>query len=897
MNLQEYIEKRDFSKTTEPVAGTSNNKDSLVFVVQKHAASHLHYDFRLEMDGVLKSWAIPKGPSTDPKAKHLAMMVEDHPFDYRNFEGNIPQGEYGGGTVIIWDQGTYEPIEAIEGKANQEVRLLQQLSSGSLKIKFHGQKLKGEFALVKTHGMGQNGWLLIKHSDQFASAADITLQDRSVISGKSLEDMAISADNIWNHDHAEPMKSPAVVAEVTDHPDLQKKAIVNQSNLSGFLAEAPEAPMPEDIKPMKPTLVDAPFDDQDWLFENKWDGYRAIATINNFKAKLLSRNDVSFAKYYPIINILQTWSCNAVIDGEIVVMREDGKTDFGALQNWKSEKNGLLVYCVFDILWYEGRNLTGMPLKQRQAILQQVLAKNGNDRIRQSKAVSTRGKELFENAEKHEYEGIVAKKASSIYTPDQRSKEWLKIKVQRRQEVVIGGFTKNKDTSKPFSALLLGVYESGRLRFVGKVGTGFSVGLQTEMIGSFAPYISGVNPFDIETPGNISPLNKKTSGETFTWLMPELICEVNFAEVTKDGLFRQASFKGMRIDKKALDVELEIPKNTAKTIDQANKTTDTSLLESSSNHINLLPRGNETAVVNFNGSDLPFTHLNKVFWPQEAVTKRDMLNYYMVVAEYMLPHLQDRPMSLNRFPDGVGGPHFYQKDVTGKVPDWATTFAHNTAKGEPHNYLVGGDISSLLWMAGQGCIEINPWLSRIGSPEHPDHCVIDLDPDDSNTFEQVIEAAQMVKKITEALEVPSFPKTSGSTGIHIYIPIGTIYSYEQSQMFAKLIVSLVNKELPRFTTLERMTASRNGKMYLDFLQNRPEATIAGVYSLRPKPGATVSMPLHWDEVKPGLKMHDFTIFNATDRLKETGDLFKGVLEPGINLEETLKKAKNIFDAH
>jgi len=254
----------------------------------------------------------------------------------------------------------------------------------------------------------------------------------------------------------------------------------------------------------------------------------------------------------------------------------------------------------------------------------------------------------------------------------------------------------------------------------------------------------------------------------------------------------------------------------------------------------------------------------------------------------MLPHLQDRPMSLNRFPDGVGGPHFYQKDVTGKVPDWATTFAHNTAKGEPHNYLVGGDISSLLWMAGQGCIEINPWLSRIGSPEHPDHCVIDLDPDDSNTFEQVIEAAQMVKKITEALEVPSFPKTSGSTGIHIYIPIGTIYSYEQSQMFAKLIVSLVNKELPRFTTLERMTASRNGKMYLDFLQNRPEATIAGVYSLRPKPGATVSMPLHWDEVKPGLKMHDFTIFNATDRLKETGDLFKGVLEPGINLEETLK---------
>jgi len=557
MDLQAYIEKRDFSKTTEPAAGISNNKNSLVFVVQKHAASHLHYDFRLEMDGVLKSWAIPKGPSTDPKAKHLAMMVEDHPFDYRNFEGNIPQGEYGGGTVIVWDQGIYEPIEAIEGKTAQEARLLQELSSGSLKIKLYGQKLRGEFAL-KTHDMGENGWLLIKHNDQFANAADITLQDRSVISGKNLEDMAISANNVWNQDHTEPVK-------------LQENPNSTPLDISTFLAEAPESAMPKDIKPMKPTLVDAPFDDPDWLFENKWDGYRAIATINNFNAKLLSRNDVSFTKYYPIIDILHTWPCNAVIDGEIVVMREDGKTDFGALQNWKSEKDGLLVYCVFDILWYEGHDLTNLPLQQRQVILQQVLAKNGNDKIRQSKATPASGKALFENAEKHGYEGIVAKKANSVYTPDQRSKEWLKIKVQRRQEVVIGGFTKNKDTSKQFSALLLGVYESGKLRFVGKVGTGFSVALQMEMMESFTTYISGVNPFDTEAPGSISPLNKKTTGEAITWLMPELICEVNFAEVTKDGLFRQASFKGMRIDKKAMDVELEIPKNTTQTIDQVTK--------------------------------------------------------------------------------------------------------------------------------------------------------------------------------------------------------------------------------------------------------------------------------------------------------------------------------------
>ncbi|MDN3551540.1 DNA ligase D [Mucilaginibacter aquaedulcis] len=692
-----------------------------------------------------------------------------------------------------------------------------------------------------------------------------------------------------------------IVNYMSDNIDNQKHLDDNPNSnpmdISSILTEAPEAEMPKDIKPMKPTLVDAPFDDADWLFENKWDGYRAIATINNFNAKLISRNDVSFTKYYPIIDILKIWPCNAVIDGEIVVMREDGKTDFGALQNWKSEKDSLLEYCVFDILWYEGKNLMNLPLKQRQVILQEVLSKNNSDRIRQSIAIPISGKQLFENAEKHGYEGIVAKKANSVYSPDQRSKEWLKIKVQRRQEVVIGGFTKNKDTSKPFSALLLGVYESGKLRFVGKVGTGFSVALQMEMMESFASYISGVNPFDIETAGHISPLTKKTTGETFIWLIPELICEVNFAEVTKDGLFRQASFKGMRIDKKALDVELEIPKNTAKTINQVNKTITSPIIETDTEQTGLLPRGNDTAVVNFQGNDLQFTHLNKVYWPQEAVTKRDMLNYYMVAAEYMLPHLQNRPMSLNRFPDGITGPHFYQKDVTGKVPDWAKTFAHDTAKGEHHNYLVGGDITSLLWMAGQGCIEINPWLSRVGSPEHPDHCVIDLDPDDSNTFDQVIEAALMVKQIADTLQIPSFAKTSGSTGIHIYIPIGTGYSYEQSQLFAKLIVNKVNQELPGFTTLERKTASRNNKMYLDFFQNRPEATIAGVYSLRPKPGATVSMPLHWDEVKPGLKMRDFTIFNAIDRLKETGDLFKGILEPGIDLEETMKKGKNIFDSH
>lgn len=304
--------------------------------------------------------------------------------------------------------------------------------------------------------------------------------------------------------------------------------------------------------------------------------------------------------------------------------------------------------------------------------------------------------------------------------------------------------------------------------------------------------------------------------------------------------------------------------------------------------------GKETVDKNFGGLSLGFTHLNKVFWPYEGITKRNILNFYFQISNFILPYLEDRPMSLNRFPEGIMRPHFYQKDVTGKAPEWAKTFPHSSAEGKRLEYLVGSGLESLLWMAEQGCVEINPWLSRVNSPDRPDYCVIDLDPDDRNTFDQVIEVAQTVKEVLDALDVPSFPKTSGSTGMNIFIPLGSKYFYDQSEMFAKMIVTQVQKELADLTSLERRLGSRHGKIYLDFLQNRAEATITAPYSLRSKPGATVSMPIHWDEVKPGLKMRDFTIFNSIDRLKETGDLFKGVLGPGINLGVAIKKAQRIF---
>ena len=904
MGLKEYVKKRDFNKTAEPKAGKSKDKDHLIFVVQKHDASRLHYDFRLEMDGVLKSWAVPKGPSLDPKVKHLAMMVEDHPFDYLNFEGIIPKGEYGGGTVIVWDEGTYEPIEPIKGKKAQEKHLLKQLASGQLKIKLHGEKLNGEFALVKTHGMGENGWLMIKHKDDFATSEDITKKDKSVLSGKTIETMEKTSEKVWQHGHEEDVVPDEELAEEVETDEQEKPDV----DVTAILKSAPKSKVPANIKPMKATLVDEPFDEPGWLFEVKWDGYRTIANIQKDEVSLISRNNLPFEKYYPINDALKKWGMNAVLDGELLVLNDKGISDFGAMQNWRSEADGNLVFYIFDILWYEGKNLMGLPLSERQAVLQSILPTD-NEHIRQSKVFDANGIDFFAAAERMGLEGIIAKKADSVYTSDLRSKEWLKIKVQRRQEVVIAGFTKNEGTGKSFSALVLGVYDNkGDLQFVGKVGTGFSDKLQKEMMAQFKPLITNKSPFDYEVDvDKATRFRPKRMGAKPTWLKPELVCEVGFAEVTSDGVFRQASFKGMRTDKKAKDVILETPVDTEVTVAETDAGAEPAKKEKpkskkaelklepikSTERKTLLNPTEDTQTKKICGHELKFNHVTKLYWPEDKVTKGDMLNYYYKVGELMMPYLKDRPMSLNRFPGGIHGQSFYQKNVTDKAPDWAKTFDHVTDEGKVTKYLVGTDEASLLWMNSLGCIEINPWFSRAETPDNPDYCVIDLDPD-KHTYNQVVEAARITKEVLDAIDVPSYPKTSGSTGMHIYIPLEAKYTYQQSQLFANIIVKLVHKQIPDYTSLERSIAARNGKMYLDFLQNRPGATIAGPYSLRPKPGATVSMPLSWDEVKPGLTIQHFNIHNALGRLKETGDLFQGVLGEGIDLEKTLKKAQSVF---
>ncbi|WP_288879288.1 DNA ligase D [Pedobacter panaciterrae] len=876
MSLKQYHKKRDFNKTSEPNSGKAKTSGKLQFVIQKHDATRLHYDFRLEMNGVLKSWAIPKGPSTDPKTKRLAMMVEDHPFDYKNFEGIIPKGEYGGGTVIVWDQGTYEPIEKIRGKKAQEKYLLEQLHSGSLKIILHGSKLKGEYALVKTNGMGENGWLLIKHKDDYASTTDITKKDKSVLSEKTIKQVEKTSDKVWQNGHE------------------QVESIEISTDVKTLLKKAKKSKIPIGMKPMLATLVDEPFDDPNWIYEVKWDGYRSLGyCLKNGDVQLLSRNNKQFnEKFYPIFQILQSWKQNMVVDGEILVINDKGISNFGALQNWRSEADGELVYYVFDLIWYDGRDLTDLPLSKRQEILTEVLPQN-DDRVRLSQIFKASGTEFFKAAIKMGLEGIIAKKADSLYTKNNRSKDWLKIKANKRQEVVVVGFTKNDDTPREFSSLLLGVYENGHLHYVGKVGTGFNDLAQKEMMAQFRPLITNKSPFseipDVNKPSRFRPNPPKTK---VTWLKPELVCEVAFAEVTDDGVFRHPSFQGMRVDKKAKDVIRETEIET-KAIVENDMKDNTIKPPKATGRKTLLNPKDETQVRKIKGHELKFTHLSKLYWPEDGVSKREMFNYYYQVADYILPYLKDRPMSLNRFPGGIHSKGFYQKDVREIAPDWADTFPYTTGDGEHKEYLLGNDEAALLWMASLGCIEMNPWFSRSQSPDNPDYCVIDLDPD-KNTFDQVIQVAQMVKEVLDQIKIPCYAKTSGSTGMHIYIPLAAKYDYDQSQMFAKIIVNLVHQQVPEFTTLERMVANRKGKMYLDFLQNRPGATIACPYSLRPKPGATVSMPLAWDEVKPGMTMDDFTIFNAVDRIKETGDLFKGALGKGIDLTAAINKAKNVF---
>ena len=668
--------------------------------------------------------------------------------------------------------------------------------------------------------------------------------------------------------------------------------------------------IPKNVEPMLATLVDEiPGDEQNWIYEIKWDGYRAIAYLNKGAVNIRSRNNKSFnEKFYPVYDALKNWSestpsegINAVVDGEIVVVNDEGMPDFGDLQLWRSEADGQLVFYLFDVLWVEGFNVMSLPLLERHQLLQAIIPA-GNNAIKISEQFKTSGKDFFSLAEQLKLEGIFAKRSDSIYTPGNRSKDWLKIKTEKRQEFVIGGYTKNENTSKIFSALLVGLYENGEFHFVTPVGTGFNTSIQKDILQKLKPYETKICPFveepEYNKPSRFRPNPPKAK---VVWVKPKLVAEISFREVTKDGAIRHPSFKGLREDKKPGNVVREIPKKTSPVTKRSKEKITGGILQKG---ITKPPKRERKTLLNpteeaqtraIGGHNLGFSNLSKIFWPREKLTKREMINYYYQVAPYMLPYMKDRPQTLNRHPHGIAGESFYQKNVKGKVPEWIETFPYySETDAEEKEFLVCTDEASLLYIASLGCIEMNPWSSRRQSPENPDWCIIDLDPD-KNTFDQVIKAAQVTKEILDAIEVPAYCKTSGSTGLHIYIPLGAKYSYEDSKEFARSIVKIVHAKIPSFTSIERKTADRKGKMYLDFLQNRPQATVAAPYSLRPKPFAPVSMPLHWEEVKKGLKIKNHNLKNAVDRLKEVGDLFKGVIGKGINMNSAITKMKSIFE--
>jgi bifunctional non-homologous end joining protein LigD len=817
MTLIKYNRKRNFKRTAEPKGETKKSKNNLIFVVQKHDATQLHYDFRLEMKGVLKSWAVPKGPSLNPADKRLAMMVEDHPFSYKDFEGNIPEGNYGAGHVIVWDNGTYTAY-GTANKKEAEIILARGLKKGHIRFILNGKKLMGEFSLINIKGRQENAWLLIKGNDGYAGKGNVLLKDKSVISKTSLEDM-------------------------------ENRTIRESSAGKNAVAKF--------MEPMLAGSKESPFDDNNWIFEIKYDGYRAVAVINKKEVNLFSRNHLSFNKIFkPIVDELKKINHIAVLDGEIVIEDEKGQSNFQLLQNYKKSGEGTPKYYVFDILNLDGQDTRNLTLLERKELTKILLNKHHLTNIVFSDHIKEKGVAFFKQAEKLHLEGIMAKQADSPYRSGKRTAEWFKIKITKQEEAVIIGITEPKGAREYFGAILLAQYDNNGLRYIGDCGTGFNDKSLKELYPLFQRSFI-----------KISPLNKKINhAGRIQWIKPKHVCQVKFSEWTNDGHLRHPVYLGLRMDKNAEDVRVTL--------------SDTkSIAETIKNDLDL----------KIGKISLHLTNQNKVFFPDDGFTKGDIVNYYKEVAEFILPYLKDRPQSMNRFPNGITGKNFYHKDVdTEKIPSWLETIKiHSDSHPGNIDYLLCNDKASLIYMANLGCIEINPWNSIIKHLEKPDWAVIDLDPGDDD-FKEVVKTALVVREVVNELDTECYCKTSGATGLHIYIPLAAKYEYESVKIFAELIAHTVNVRLPETTSIIRPVKKRNNKIYIDFLQNRRGQTLAAPYSVRPRSGAPVSAPLEWKEVNIKLTPAQFTIKTILPRLKQKGDIWKPVLGKGADLLKIIK---------
>lgn len=853
MSLKLYDKKRNFKDTSEPKGRLKKQTDKrLVFVVQRHKASHLHYDFRLEMDGVLKSWAVPKGPSLNPLDKRLAMMVEDHPYDYKDFSGVIPEGNYGAGIVEIWDEGYYTDMD--ESDYDSAVKKLKAgLAAGNLKFKMFGKKLKGEFALVKLKKAEENSWLLIKHRDAFA------------------------VDDAYDSEADTPKNSPINTWLKENGKPVKKKIVKPEKEQEAPPADVPEKKMEHFIPAMLAQTGEQAFDDEDWIFEIKWDGYRAIAELDKKEVKLYSRNGLVFNEKYPaVIHALKKLNINAVVDGEVTVLNEEGLPDFQKLQHYSSYNNYPIVYNVFDILYHNGEDITGWPLTDRKELLKKLL-KTG-DIIKFSDHIETYGTAFFKAIEERKMEGVMAKRANSLYYPGKRTADWLKIKHTVTEEAIIAGFTEPTGSRKYLGALVLAVRRGNQLVYAGHTGTGFDEAKLKEVYEILKPITTKTSPFK----------GKVKTNTPVTWVKPQLVCEVKFTEITKDGKFRHPVFLHLREDKEPGDVTVQ---NQLREGGEPDKKSQRNKKEGADKP--LIKRAKD-AVLKAGEHNIVITNKDKIYFPESGITKLQVAEYYDAVSKFILPYLKNRPESLKRSPNGINGQSFYHKDAGDEAPEYADTFEVSSSGNKTINYIVCNNKATLLYLANLGCIEMNPWHSTTQHPDHPDYFILDIDPSEENTLPQIVDAALAVKEVLDKIGAKSYIKTSGATGLHIYVPTAAKYTYDQVKEFAHIVCSYAQQLVPDFTTLERNIKKRGShRIYLDYLQNNPGQTIASVYSLRPKAGATVSTPLEWKEVNYELRLDAFTIYNVLDRIKTKGDLFKGVLGKGIDMMKCLKKLNKL----
>ncbi|MES2645293.1 MAG: DNA ligase D [Bacteroidota bacterium] len=883
--LKEYNKKRDFKQTAEPAgkAAKSNKSKQLAFVIQRHFATRLHYDFRLELQGTLKSWAVPKGPSLNPADKRLAVMVEDHPYDYKDFYGAIPAGNYGAGDVEIWDEGFYFPVDE-NHQPISESQAIKNLDKGELKVLLAGTHLQGEFVLVRLK-KDETNWLLIKHKDDYSTEKEYDISSIAAIKSKrksaettpakkAVKKAAVSEKENSNGSKAEGLKNVKKKASKIINDTAQKKTADKKAPAKTELAtddtisSNQQKPPIKTIKPMLAYTASEAFDDENWLFEYKWDGYRTIAIKNGDDVQLLSRNELSFNTKYPSI-VSAVKNCvehNVVLDGEIVAI-VNGKPSFQALQHAAEVKPELRFY-VFDLLYLDGESLMQLPLVSRKSLLAQLLENTDNKSLVYSSHIEKKGKSFFEKIRKQDMEGIMAKRADSLYTPNSRSHDWLKIKNRNDREAIIVGYTEGRGSRSYFGALILAEKTSDGYKYIGHTGTGFNETGLKELYQKMQPLVTGKSPF----------ANKIKVNAPVTWIKPELVCTIYFTEATRDGILRHPVFAGLRADKSEAEVKEEFTNVPSNNTENKNAVME---------DIEDITGGKQEIVVG--SKKIPVTNVEKIYFPEADVSKGDVIAYYHAIAPYILPHLKNRPMSLKRNPNGIHGEAFYHKNAGDKGPSWIKSYdTFSESSNRTIEYILCNDIATLVYLANLGCIEMNPWNSTYQKPDHPTWIVIDLDPSDGNTFEQVIETALAVKTVTDKAGVTCYCKTSGASGLHIYIPLGGKYDYDVARNFAEMIAIATHELVPDFTSVVRNLKKRGEKIYVDFLQNRSGQTLASAYSLRPVEAASVSTPLEWDEVKPGLHPSQFTIFNIHERIEKKGDLFAGVLTGKTDIKKAIK---------